>query len=117
MRILLRKRLDLLSKLFPGVGQIFAIERPTVDKATGNTSNETVYGITSHTPAIPTVGVATTRCPGTGTRATRRCCCRPPTRPTWQCLVSIESPACSSAGSSAPTGSVAPEHLQLYLDW
>jgi hypothetical protein len=35
---------------FPGVGQVFVIERPTINKATGETSSETVYGITSHTP-------------------------------------------------------------------
>lgn len=35
---------------FPGVGQAFAIERPTVEKKTGKISTETVYGLTSHTP-------------------------------------------------------------------
>jgi predicted transposase YbfD/YdcC len=35
---------------FPGVGQVFVIERPTINKATGQTSTETVYGVTSHTP-------------------------------------------------------------------
>ncbi len=35
---------------FPGVGQVFVIERPTINKATGETSTETVYGLTSHTP-------------------------------------------------------------------
>jgi predicted transposase YbfD/YdcC len=36
---------------FPGVGQVFAIERPTIEKKTGKPSAETVYGVTSHTPA------------------------------------------------------------------
>jgi predicted transposase YbfD/YdcC len=36
---------------FPGVGQVFVIERPTLEKTTGKLSTETVYGITSHTPA------------------------------------------------------------------
>jgi predicted transposase YbfD/YdcC len=35
---------------FPGVGQVFVIERPTIKKTTGETSTETVYGVTSHTP-------------------------------------------------------------------
>jgi predicted transposase YbfD/YdcC len=35
---------------FPGVGQAFCIERHVVDKRTGNTSRERVYGITSHAP-------------------------------------------------------------------
>lgn len=35
---------------FPGVGQAFVIERHKIDKKTGETSTETVYGITSHTP-------------------------------------------------------------------
>jgi predicted transposase YbfD/YdcC len=35
---------------FPGVGQAFAIERQTIEKKTGKVSNETVYGLTSHTP-------------------------------------------------------------------
>ncbi|RKT46835.1 ISAs1 family transposase [Thiocapsa rosea] len=34
---------------FPGVGQAFLIERHTVEKKTGKTSTETVYGVTSHT--------------------------------------------------------------------
>ena len=34
---------------FPGVGQVFVIERPTVEKTTGQSSTETVYGATSHT--------------------------------------------------------------------
>jgi predicted transposase YbfD/YdcC len=33
---------------FPGVGQAFVIERHTVEKKTGKTSTETVYGVTSH---------------------------------------------------------------------
>jgi len=33
---------------FPGVDQAFAIERHTVEKKTGKTSTETVYGVTSH---------------------------------------------------------------------
>jgi predicted transposase YbfD/YdcC len=36
---------------FPGVGQVFVIERSTLEKTTGKLSTETVYGITSHTPA------------------------------------------------------------------
>jgi predicted transposase YbfD/YdcC len=36
---------------FPGVGQAFVIERPTIEKTTGKTTTETVYGITSHPPA------------------------------------------------------------------
>jgi predicted transposase YbfD/YdcC len=35
---------------FPGVGQVFVIKRPTIEKTTGETKSETVYGITSHTP-------------------------------------------------------------------
>jgi len=35
---------------FPGVGQVFAIERLTIEKTTGETTTETVYGLTSHTP-------------------------------------------------------------------
>lgn len=34
---------------FPGVGQAFLIERHTVQKTTGKTTTETVYGVTSHT--------------------------------------------------------------------
>jgi predicted transposase YbfD/YdcC len=34
---------------FPGVGQVFVIERPTIEKTTGKTTTETVYGVTSHT--------------------------------------------------------------------
>ena len=33
---------------FPGVGQAFVIERHTLEKKTGKTSTETVYGVTSH---------------------------------------------------------------------
>ena len=36
---------------FPGVGQAFVIERPTIEKTTGKPSTETVYGLTRHTPA------------------------------------------------------------------
>jgi predicted transposase YbfD/YdcC len=36
---------------FPRVGQVFVIERPTIEKTTGETSSETVYGVTSHPPA------------------------------------------------------------------
>ena len=36
---------------FPGVGQVFVIKRPTIEKTTGKRSTETVYGVTSHTPA------------------------------------------------------------------
>ncbi len=39
---------------FPGVGQAFAIERHSIEKKTGNTSTETVYGVTSHTPHTAT---------------------------------------------------------------
>jgi predicted transposase YbfD/YdcC len=35
---------------FPGIGQVFCIERRVIDKKTANTSLETVYGLTSHTP-------------------------------------------------------------------
>lgn len=35
---------------FPGVGQVFVIERPTLKKTTCETSTETVYGVTSHPP-------------------------------------------------------------------
>ena len=35
---------------FPGVGQAFCIERQVIDKRTGQTSLERVYGITSHAP-------------------------------------------------------------------
>lgn len=39
---------------FPGVGQAFVIERHTVEKKTGNTSVEIVYGVTSHPPDTAT---------------------------------------------------------------
>jgi len=35
---------------FPGVGQVFAIERRVTEKKSGKTSTETVFGLTSHTP-------------------------------------------------------------------
>jgi len=35
---------------FPHAGQVFAIERHTIEKKTGKTSSEVVYGVTSHTP-------------------------------------------------------------------
>jgi predicted transposase YbfD/YdcC len=35
---------------FPGVGQVFAIERHVIEKKTGKTSSEMAYGISSHTP-------------------------------------------------------------------
>lgn len=35
---------------FPHVGQVFAIERHTLEKTTGKSSTETVYGVTDHTP-------------------------------------------------------------------
>ena len=35
---------------FPGVGQAFVIERHTIEKKSGKTSAETVYGVTSHLP-------------------------------------------------------------------
>jgi hypothetical protein len=34
---------------FPGIGQAFAIERHTVEKKTGKTTTETVYGVARHT--------------------------------------------------------------------
>ena len=35
---------------FPYVGQAFAIERQSIEKKTGKTSTETIYGLTSHSP-------------------------------------------------------------------
>ena len=35
---------------FPHVGQVFVIERQRIDKKTGQTSTEVVYGVTDHTP-------------------------------------------------------------------
>jgi predicted transposase YbfD/YdcC len=35
---------------FPGVGQVFVIERPTLNKKTAKTSTDIVYGITDHAP-------------------------------------------------------------------
>ena len=35
---------------FPGVGQVFMIERSRQDKKTGETGTETACGISSHTP-------------------------------------------------------------------
>ena len=35
---------------FPGVGQVFCIERQRVQKRTGKTSTEIIYGLTSHHP-------------------------------------------------------------------
>ena len=35
---------------FPGVGQVFRLRRTRLDKASGHTSIETAYGLTSHTP-------------------------------------------------------------------
>jgi predicted transposase YbfD/YdcC len=35
---------------FPHVGQVFAIERHTIEKKTGKTSTEIVYGVTDHLP-------------------------------------------------------------------
>ena len=35
---------------FPHVGQVFVIERQRIDKKTGKTSTEIVYGVTDHTP-------------------------------------------------------------------
>lgn len=35
---------------FPFVGQVFAIQRNTIDKKTGKESNEIAYGLTSHLP-------------------------------------------------------------------
>ncbi len=35
---------------FPFVGQVFAIQRNTIDKKTGKESNEIAYGLTSHSP-------------------------------------------------------------------
>ena len=39
---------------FPGVGQVFMLRRTRHHKATGNTSIETAYGVTSHTPDTAT---------------------------------------------------------------
>ena len=36
---------------FPGVGQVFLIERLTIEKTTGETSRKTLYGLTSHPSA------------------------------------------------------------------
>lgn len=36
---------------FPGVAQAFMIERTVIEKKSGKTTTEQVYGITSHTPA------------------------------------------------------------------
>ncbi len=36
---------------FPCVGQIFAIQRHTINKKSGKESNEIAYGLTSHSPA------------------------------------------------------------------
>ena len=35
---------------FPGVGQVFLIERHVIEKTTGKTSTEMAFGLTSHTP-------------------------------------------------------------------
>ena len=35
---------------FPGVGQVFLIERHVIEKKTGKTSTEMAVGFTSHTP-------------------------------------------------------------------
>ncbi len=35
---------------FPFVGQVFAIQRHTIDKKTGKETKEMAYGLTSHTP-------------------------------------------------------------------
>lgn len=35
---------------FPGVGQVFLIERHVIEKKTGKTSTEMAFGLTSHTP-------------------------------------------------------------------
>ena len=39
---------------FPGVGQVFMLRRTRLNKATGKTSIETAYGVTSHTPDTAT---------------------------------------------------------------
>ena len=39
---------------FPYVGQVFAIERQSIEKKTAKTSTETVYGLTSHRPQTAT---------------------------------------------------------------
>jgi predicted transposase YbfD/YdcC len=41
---------------FPGIGQVFAIERHVTHKTSGKSSTETVFGLTSHTP--PTASAA-----------------------------------------------------------
>jgi predicted transposase YbfD/YdcC len=45
---------------FPGIGQVFAIERRVIHKKSGKTSTETVFGLTSHTP--PTANAALLLC-------------------------------------------------------
>lgn len=35
---------------FPGIAQVFAIERAVINKKTGKSTSELVYGITSHSP-------------------------------------------------------------------
>ena len=35
---------------FPGVGQVFLIERHVIEKKTGKTSTDLAFGLTSHTP-------------------------------------------------------------------
>jgi hypothetical protein len=35
---------------FPFVGQVFAIQRHTIDKKSGHETNEIAYGLTSHSP-------------------------------------------------------------------
>lgn len=48
---------------FPGIGQVFAIERQRIDKKTGKgrSQPEVVYGITSHTTASPAAILAYNR--------------------------------------------------------
>jgi hypothetical protein len=38
---------------FPGVGQVFLIERHVIEKKTGKTSTDLAFGLTSHTPQPP----------------------------------------------------------------
>ena len=39
---------------FPGVGQVFAVQRDTVEVKSGKRRSETVYGVTSLTPQVAT---------------------------------------------------------------
>jgi hypothetical protein len=43
---------------FPFVGQIFAIQRHTIDKKSGKETHEIAYGLTSHSPPCVRIVVA-----------------------------------------------------------